>query len=225
MKIYLVAILSMFSSLSLAQNCSCATTPNLNEIISCEKTTFKNGAKIYRQFDCNSSWLIFEDKNKKKKTLFSLDKELIELTEKLDFVSWTEYRKSFLIENRLISGCCDPSEFILFDKNNGEKISDLGREIFHSQTDQFPFFVSIDSENSDYLTFLNLDTNKIFKINLPKNRIKKTLEVTSELFIETLFEEGQIINGVFEIKYKYKKTEKDKWHIEKVFVDLKKHIS
>jgi hypothetical protein len=225
MKIYLVVILLTFSFLSPAQNCSCITKPNLNEIISCKKTTFKNGAKIYRQFNCDSSWIVFEDKNKKKKTLFSLDKELIELTEKLGFVSWTEYRKSFLIENRLISGCCDPSEFILFDKNNGEKISDLGREIFHSQINQFPFFVSINSENSDYLTFLNLDTNKIFKIKLPKNRIKKTLEVTSELFIETLFEEGQIINGVFEIKYRYKKNEKDKWHIEKVFVDLKKHIS
>ena len=225
MKIALTIILSIISQLCLGQNCSCKTRPELNEIISCKKTDFKNGAKIYREFTCDSSWVIFESKNKKKKILFSLDKDLIELTGKLGFADWVEYKKSFLVEYHTISGCCDPYEYILFDKTNGKKIAELGREIYHSENEKYPYFVTIDKENSNYLSFLNLNTNKIFKIDLPKDRIEKTIKVINERFSETLFENGEIINGIFEIKYKYKKTAKDKWLIGKVTVDLKKYAS
>jgi hypothetical protein len=225
MKFIITIILSIISQLFFGQNCGCKTRPELNEIISCEKTDFKNGAKIYREFTCDSSWVVFESKSKKKKILFSLNKELLELTGKLGFVDWTEYQNSFLIEYHTISGCCDPYEFILFDKTNGKKISNIGREIFHSDNDKYPYFVTIDKENSNSLSFLNLETNKIFKINLPKGRIEKTLKITNGHFLETLFEDGKIKNGFFEIKYKYKKTEKDKWLFGKVTVDLKKYAS
>lgn len=209
----------------MGQTCSCKTQPELNKIISCEKTVFKNDAKIYRDFTCDSSWVVFESKSNKKKIIFSLDKDLIELTGKLGFADWVEYKNSFLVEYHTISGCCDPYEYILFDKTNGKKIANIGREIFHSENDKYPYFVTIDKENSSYLSFLNLETNKIFKINLPKGRIDNTLKITNEFFSETLFEEGQIKNGIFEIKYKYKKTENDKWLIGKITVNLKKYVS
>ncbi|MFV5690703.1 hypothetical protein ACM55K_01615 [Flavobacterium sp. LT1R49] len=198
----------------------------MNEIISCEKTIFKNGAKIYREFTCDSSWVVFESKSKKKKILFSIDdKELIEYTGKLGFAEWVEYKNSFLVEYHTISGCCDPYEYILFDKNSGKKIANIGRQIFVSENNKYPYFVTIDKDKSNFLNFLNLETNKIFKIDLPKGRIEKTLKITNGHFSETLFEDGEIKNGFFEIKYKYKKTEKDKWLFGKVTVDLKKYTS
>ncbi len=209
----------------MGQNCACKIRAELKEVITCEKTVFKNGAKIYRQFSCDSSWVLFESKNKKKKVLFSLDKELMEYTGKLGFAEWFEYKKSFLVEYHTISGCCDPYEYILFDKITGRKIANLGRQIFGSNDDKYPYFVTIDKDKSNFLTFLNLDTNKIFKINLPKGRIEKTMKITNHLFSETLFEDGGIKNGIFEIAYKYKKNEKDKWLIGKVTVDLKKYSS
>lgn len=125
MKIVVIVIFMVFSQFSFAQNCSCKKKNQLNEIISCEKTIFKNGAKIYRQFNCDSSWLVFENKAKKKKILFSLDKDLIELTGRLGYTGCIEYGNTFMIENRLVSGCCDPSEFVLFNKNNGKKLQIL----------------------------------------------------------------------------------------------------
>jgi hypothetical protein len=223
MKIVIIIIFSIITQLCLGQNCGCKTRPKLNEIISCEKTIFKNGAKIYRQFSCDSSWVIFESKNKKKKVLFSLNKDLIELTEKLGFADWVEYKNSFLVEYHTISGCCDPYEYILFNKTSGKKIANIGREIFHSEDNKYPYFITIDKDKSNFLSFLNLETNKIFKIDLPKDRIEKTMKITNDLFSETLFENGEIKNGVFEIAYKYKKTAKDKWLIGKVTVDLKKY--
>lgn len=151
-------------------------------------------------------------------------KELIELTGRLGFTNWIEYKKSFIVEYHTVSGCCDPSEFKLFDKTNGKKIAELGREIFHSENEKYPYFVTIDNENSNFLSFLNLDSNRLFKIDLPKDRIDKTMKIINGIFSETLFENGEIKNGIFEIKYKYKETEKDKWLIGKVTVDLKEYV-
>ncbi|WP_157510455.1 hypothetical protein [Flavobacterium frigidarium] len=226
MKIAVTIILSIISQLCLGQNCICITRPELNEIISCEKTIFKNGAKIYREFNCDSSWVIFESESKKKKILFSLDKDLIELTGRLGFANWIEYKNSFIVEYHNVSGCCDPYEFKLFDKTSGKKIAELGREIYHSENQKYPYFVTIDNKNSNFLSFLNLNTNKIFKINLPNGKIENTLKITNGIFSETLFDEGQIINGVFEIKYKYMENGKDKkWLFGKITVDLKKYVS
>ncbi|MFH7002505.1 hypothetical protein [Flavobacterium bizetiae] len=224
MKIVVIVIFMVFSQFSFAQNCSCKEKPQLNEIISCEKTIFKNGAKIYRQFNCDSSWLVFENKAKKKKILFSLDKDLIELTGRLGYTGWIEYGNTFMIENRLVSGCCDPLEYVLFDKNNGRKIANLGREIYRSDIKKYPYFVTIDSEESNFLSFLNLSTNKIFKINLPKGRIDKTLKITTVIFYQTLFEEGEIKNGIFNIKYRYKTQRNGKWLIAEIKVDLNKQV-
>lgn len=224
MKIVVTVIFVIFSQFSFAQNCSCKEKPLLNEIISCEKTIFKNGAKIYYQFNCNSSWLVFESKTKEKKKLFSLDKSLMELTGRLGYSSWAEYKNTFIIENRLVSGCCDPPEFVLFDKNNGKKIANLGREIYHSNIKKYPYFITIDSKDCNFLSFLNMSTNKIFKINLPKGRIEKTLKITNGIFSETLFEDGEIKKGTFDIKYKYKTQDNGKWLIGEIKVDLNKHI-
>lgn len=225
MKITVIIILSIISQLCFGQNCNCNIRPELSEIISCKKTIFKNGAKIYREFNCDSSWVTFENIKKRKKVLFSLDKELIELTGRLGFANWIEYKKYFIVEYHTVSGCCDPYEFKLFDKANGKKIADLGREIFHSENEKYPFFVTIDKENSNFLSFLNLDSSKLFKIDLPKDRIDKTMKIINGNFPETLFENGEIKNGIFEIKYKYKKTGKDNWLIGKVTVDLKKYVN
>jgi hypothetical protein len=223
MKPFLTITLFIISQLCLGQNCNCKKQPELNDNISCEKTVFKNGAKIYRQFSCDSSWVIFESKNKKKIVLFSLDKELIELTGKLGFAEWFEYKNSFLVEYHTISGCCDPYEYILFDKATGRKIANIGRQLFASNDNKYPYIVSIDKDKSNFLSFLNLETNKIFKINLPKGRIEKTLKITNDHFSETLFEEGEIKNGVFKIQYKYKNSEDDDWLSKTISVDLKKH--
>ena len=225
MKILRIFILLTFTQLCFGQNCKCERKPELNEIITCEKTVFKNGAKVYRQFSCDSSWVVFESKNRKKRILFSLDKDLIELTGKLGFAEWFEYKKSFLVEYHTISGCCDPYEYILFDKATGKKIANIGRQLFASNDDNYPYIISIDKDKSNFLSFLNLETNRIFKISLPKGRIEKTMKINGGFFSETLFEEGEIKNGVFEIQYKYKNVEEDNWLVEKVSVDLKKYGS
>ncbi|WP_298116792.1 hypothetical protein [Flavobacterium sp.] len=220
MKIIITILMSLIAELIFSQNCSCKTQPELSKIISCEKTIFKNGTKIYREFNCDSSWVIFETKNNKKKILFSLDKTLIKLTGRLGFANWFEYKNTFLIKYKTVSGCCEPNQYLLFNKTSGEKIANIERELFYSENYKYPYFISIDKDNSNFLSFMNLETNKIFKINLPKGRIEKTMKFNGGLFCESLFQNGEIKNGIFKIQYKYKKSEKSEWLIGKVSVNL-----
>jgi hypothetical protein len=225
MKTITVVLFLVLSQFGFAQKkCGCTSNDLLSESISCDVTTFKNGAKIYRQFTCDSSWLVFENKQKKI-ILYSLEEELVALTERLGYVGWTEYKKTFLIENRMISGCCDPSQFILFDKNTGKKIRELGTQIYYDPSPKYPVFITLDGENADYITVLNVENNKTIRYKLPKNRIDLTLRISSELFAEALFDDGEIKNGKFTTSYNYKINEEDDWLKATIAIDLSPILS
>ena len=215
--------LLLIGQLCIAQTCGCKTQPELKNVISCDQTIFKNGAKLYWQYNCDSSWVIFENKEGKKKHLFSLEGELMGYTGRLGFGEWTEYKNTFMIEYHTVSGCCDPYEYILYNKYTGRKIENIGRAIFKSEEKDYPYFVTIDKDNFNYLSFLNMNTDKIFKVFLPKNRIQKTLTIANQIFAEVLFETGEIKEGVFEVRYKYKTKQEGKWMIGNVRIDLKKY--
>jgi hypothetical protein len=217
-------LLLLISQISIAQNCICDSKPALKELISCEPTLFKNGAKIYWQYNCDESQLIFQNKTK-----VILDEQpLVELTGRLGFTNWIEYTNTFLIENRLASGCCDPPDYILFDKHTGIRIVDLGPILFYSTDEKFPIIVALDSIDSN-IVFKNIDNDRSFEMRLAQGRIEKTMQVSNIMHPESLFHEGKIENGIFEITYRYKEKESENddendsdWKTEKITVDLKK---
>lgn len=206
--------------LNSSKNCNCDENPKLKDLISCDTTVFTNGAKIYRQYNCDSSWLVFQNK-KIIKSIFSLDKDLIELTDKLGYVEWDEYENSILIENKTISGCCQPYEYDLFDKENGDLIKKLGKDIYIGEPYKDSFFVSLDSKKAK-LIFFNFKSRKTASISYDFNKIDKTIFAGFMKNPEELFHCGSIINGVFKIKYQYKLQEKDVWKYEKIVIDLNK---
>lgn len=223
---YLLILLSFYFSVAThGQTCSCKETPNLKDIISCDKIIFSNKAKLYRQFNCDSSWLTFESKSGKKVILYSLEQPLIELTDRLGYQYVKENKQSFLLMNRLISGCCTSPEYLLFNKDNGKLLNNLGSLIYYSENtkDNFVLFFSDSTLNS--VTLLNLDTGKQYKIYLPKNRFRATLERTGDNYAELLFDEGELKNSVFTIGYRYQKTEKaETWYNDRIKIDLKKYV-
>ena len=222
MKLFCLFIFIFLLKNSLGQQCNCDSNPNLREVISCKKINFKNYSKLYWQFNCDSSWLTFENKYGKKKILYALESPYIEFSERLGYRYSAEYKSTFLIQNKLISGCCDPPEFILFDKNTGKLKLNLGSIIYYSEDSKYPFVIYLSKANYNSLTILNVDKNKNNKIELPIGRIHKTLKITDELFPEHLFEEGKNQNGVLKISYRYKKnTEDKKWYKDEIVIDLK----
>jgi hypothetical protein len=222
---YLLVILFLHLSITTyGQHCACKEAPDLKNLISCDVITFNNKAKLYRQFNCDSSWLTFESKSRKKVMLYSLQQPLIDLTERLGYQYVRENQKSFLIENRLVSGCCTPAEYLLFSKADGKLLKNLGRLIHRGEAGEDNFVLYFPDSTLNRMTLLYLDTGKQYAIDLPKNRLATTLEKTGENYAESLFHESERKNRVFTIVYKYQlEEEAQKWYDDKIEIDLKRY--
>ncbi|PIF47502.1 hypothetical protein CLU96_4560 [Chryseobacterium sp. 52] len=221
MKGALITVVLFFSiHLAFSQKCSCSKNPELKNVISCEATQFENGAKIYWDYDCNSSWITFQN-GKIRKKIFTLEKEFIEFTGRLGYRSWTEYKNSFLVENSVVSGCCQPGEYILYNKNNGEKIIELGTIISINHDGNNPYTITLKTDNK--LLYTDLNNNKSYAIKIPKNKIESTLKNTNVLYPENLFENIEIKNGLLSIHLRYKESKQSNWKVEVIKLDIKKH--
>jgi hypothetical protein len=166
-KIFKTFTLLVISSFTYGQTCKCSKEPNLNEIISCKIIKFDNNSKLFWSFDCNSSWLTFESNTKQKKIIYS--HSLVDLTGRIGFSFITEYKKTFLIQNRLISGCCTPPEYFLFDKYSGQQKIKLGRVLYYSKTKDNAYIISLTNSNHKFtynsktnLTYNSLNTTTLF---------------------------------------------------------------
>ena len=220
MKTVLTIISFCFFTHIYSQKCECSNNPDLKNLISCKQTRFQNGAKIYWNYDCNSSWIIFEN-GKIKKKIFELDKQSIEYSGRLGYRNWREYKNAFLIENSLVSGCCQPSEFTLYNKNNGKKIAELGTIIFFKDSKENQFALTFNNNNN--LLFTKLNENKYCRIKIPQNLIEIALKNSNELYPENLFENIKFKNELLTFDIKYKEKQNSVWKKKTIIFDTKKY--
>lgn len=215
---YLFILILFYSFSAYGQQCSCAQKPELKDAISCEAAQFQNKAKIYWEYNCNSSWITFQ-KGKEKRKIFELEKEFMELSGRLGYRSWTEYKNSFLIENSLVSGCCQPSEYILYDKNNGRKIKELGTVVFINDTKDQPYMITLKTTHK--LLYTNLNNNISYPIKIPANNIENTLRNSEELYPEKLFENIHLKNKMLFISLKYRESKESDWKVKIITLHIK----
>ncbi|OJW96251.1 MAG: hypothetical protein BGO70_00785 [Bacteroidetes bacterium 43-93] len=209
-----------------AQTCSCEKDSSLI-LLDCTPLVFDNQAKLYWSYNCDSSWLTFKHAEITK-IIFSLGDGLQGYTGRLGFSYATEYHTTFWIRNNVISGCCEPPEYYLFNKKNGSEIKNVGRLIFYSEDKKFPFVIGITNSNYDTssvkfkgyktISIVNVDKNKIYKIPLPPKLAKETLKADI-YYPELLFSEPILKNGVVALSYSV--TGKKE---EKIRIDLNKYL-
>ena len=206
------------------KNCGCKTKPNLNEFISCDTTLFQNGSKLYRQFNCDSSWLTFESKSRIKRVMYSLDKSFIELTGRLGYQFVKEYKTTLLFENRQASGGGFPNYFELLDKDNGNIVEDFGTIIHYSDTEFDNYVLYLSSDSLDIVTYYDIDTKTKFNYSIPSGRLWKTIRESSKIFPEYLFDEPKEENNILTMTYKYLvSSEPEKWGNDTITIELKKN--
>lgn len=202
-------------------NCGCKSDPDLNEAINCDTTRFQNGALLYRQFNCDSSWLTFESKSGLKSILCTLNKPLIELTERLGYIFEKEYKNSLLFINKKASGGGFPADFELLSKENGHVLKKFGTIIFHSNDSLNNFVLYLSSDSLDTLTLFSVDQNKDFNFSIPEGRLLKTVRESSQMFPEFLFDEPIINNNILTLTYKYLVSNSpEKWDTDIIQIDL-----
>ncbi len=205
------------TSFAFGQNCKCDKDTLLSEVISCDTIRFNNKSSLYWTFNCDSSWLTFESPAHKRVIIFSLSEGLQYLTGRLGYIYVKEYKNTFLIQNNVISGCCSPPEFYLYDKKTGKLKIKLGRLIFYSKDMHYPFAIGITNSNYDTpivanynsLTIYNLNNDTKYFLSLPKGEIERAMNATERIYPEYLFEESIIKGETIILKY-YLKTPKNK---------------
>jgi hypothetical protein len=205
-----------------AQHCSCDSSVHLKEVISCDTFKFKNDSKLYRQFNCDSSWLTFESREGIKTILYSLEKPLVELTERLGYQFTQEYNYSFLIMNFVISGCCTPPDFHLFNKETGRLIVNLGPTVYISEKYKHPFILYFSDSSYDAITLMFADSGKKYHLKLPEGRVSAAL-ANGALYAEHLFNTPNFSNDIFTIKYRYIKPGNKNWYAAVLKIDLKQY--
>jgi hypothetical protein len=205
------------------KNCSCRNNPLLKDLISCDTTFFTNGSRLYRQFNCDSSWLTFENKKGFKKLMDSMDKSTIGLTERLGYQFAREYKTALLFENRQASGGGFPINFELINKENGELLEELGTIIYYSDNTTGNYILYLTSDSLDTLTYYNMDSGKKYNFSIPGDRLLKTVQESSSMFVEFLFDEPKTVNQSLLITYKYLVSESpEKWSADDIVIDLTK---
>ncbi len=125
-------ILILISSLNIiAQrtNCGCSEKEiSLEKQYKCDTVVFSNSAKMYWQWNCDSSWLTFE--NKEKTILKSCKNETVYECERTGLNYLKEYDNYLLFQHKWISGCCTPPDLVFINKENGKEIKRITSELF-----------------------------------------------------------------------------------------------
>ena len=136
--------LLLFSPLANGQNnCNCVDNPKYSSFINCDTITFNNDIILYRQFNCDSSWLTIEKKGFYKTILNKLNKRLIDLTPKLGYQFAHEYSNSILFINRQVSGGGLPMNYELIDKKTGTTIQKYRPIIYYSPNNSSEIIVTV----------------------------------------------------------------------------------
>src|SRR5690606_26363172 len=188
MNVKLFFLLCLYSTIGYSQNCNCDKNELLQSIINCDAYIFDNGNSLKWNYDCNASYLIFENKEGSK-ILFELEAPLLELTGRLGYTYWEEFDKYFLITNRLVSGS-QPAEYILFDKDTGNEVKQLGYQLGESK--EMIYF--LDFSNEDQLQIIAFDkkTSDYKFIDLPNEIIENSMRNSNYTWLIQLFKTKNI---------------------------------
>lgn len=213
-------------------DCYCEKISYLKEIINCNYIHFDNKSKLYWSFNCDSSWLTFENSEQKKEILYTFGDGTLELTGRIGFRYVDEYKTTFLIQNDVISGCCQPSEFIQFNKQTGKIEKNLGNILYYSDDKKLPFAISLTNSSYDdnkyqyfdgnSLTIYNLETQKEFYYPLPKGEIDKACTDYSVLYPEKIFCASELIGTKLKLSYDLKIDNIDSSRT--IEIDLKNYL-
>ncbi len=216
-----ILLLLTYSDLK-SEDCFCETDSIYNNYIDCEPDILDNGAMIYWSFNCDSSWLTFKYKEHRI-LLESFDKDWMNYTGRLGYVSHQEFKNSILFESKPSSGSVRYREYILHDKTKGEVIKELGTGVYTASDPKYPFFISLNllEEINEFVIF-NINTLKEYKLTIPKEIIDKSVESQNFLYEEDVFYDYEFKEDTIFIKYRLNKSEiENPKHVIKI--DLKQY--
>jgi hypothetical protein len=229
MKSLFLTLVFLLSASAFAQRCGCeADSLEEDEVfMTCDTTSFDNGALLYWNYDCDSSWLNFQYQSNTI-SIFSLGTELRDYAGRLGYYYFVEYDSFFMAHYATISGCCAPDIYFLHNKYTGEVSKAYSEAIFMSSERNFPYMVSFnlfkDSAAKDYSSLLltNFITSQQVIVPLTGHDIEKAMRNNEVLYDEELFTDAVHNEQSITLSYYPKKSSGKKHPKQKnILIDLK----
>lgn len=184
--ITLLITICTLSGFSQKSNCGCDKKKiNPENQYRCDTTFCSNGAKMYWQWNCDSAWFVFE--NKEKIILQSCRETDVYECQRtgLDFLK--EYPNYLLFQHKWISGCCTPPDIVFVNKENGRELKRITNNLFvWGDIDENYVLYFSDTIYTD-LIYLDHNTEKEYSLRFDKAEIEKSVAKNQVLQLTDLF--------------------------------------
>ena len=201
------------------------------ESVNTDTTTLDIGTKLYRSYNCDSIWLTYVNKKNQKKILETWTGENAIFSVRMGLNYLTDYKKYILFQQAVISGCCVMPDTLLFDKNTGEEVKNLGPVIWYSEDKKFPLVICLEDKDTlntafENMIIHNLDTDKQYNYSLKNISFFKNLNSLDLAFDRNLLQDFSVKNNNLNLKFiKEDDTKEGKFIKHEVKLDLNNYCN
>ncbi len=155
----------------------------------CEYQSFQNGSRLYWQWNCDSAWLTFE--NKETVILKSCKNETVYECQRTGLGFLKEYPNYLLFQYQWTSGCCASPDIIFISKESGKEINRISQDQFVWGDLEKDYLLYFSDSSSTSLTLLDNLTEKVYKMEFHANEIDKSIRENQVLQLTDLFKNIQ----------------------------------
>ncbi|PKL79419.1 MAG: hypothetical protein CVV25_08215 [Ignavibacteriae bacterium HGW-Ignavibacteriae-4] len=180
----------------------------------CDTTFFENGAFMYLQLNCDSTWLTFE--NKQKVILKSCEKEMILECGRSGLFFLKEYPNYLLFVFEWISGCCTTPDLVFISKQNGLEIKRISKDLFVWGDNDLDYSLYFSDTTYTKLIYRNHITDIEYLYNFDEYLVVESAVENNVMSYDKLFVNFIIDNDKF--KFDFLKPDKK---IEKISIQIK----
>ena len=152
----------------------------------CEYQNFENGSRLYWQWNCDSAWLTFE--NKEKVILKTCENETVYGCQRGGLGFLKEYPNYLLFQHKWISGCCDSPDMIFLNKETGMELKRIPKDQFVWGDIEKDYLLYFSDTTFTSLILLDHMTDKMYTMKFESNQIENSLGKNQVMRLTDLFE-------------------------------------
>ena len=165
-----------------------------------DTTFFTNGSFLFYQWNCDSTWLTFE--NEERIVLKSCNYCDPILCSRLGLNYVQEYPKYLLFVHNWISGCCTPPDIVFIDKQTGREKGRITHDLFVWGDSEENYTLYFSDTTFRELIYLNHKSGIKFNYSFNEGVVLNSAMEHSVLHISELFKKFCIDNDFITFYFK-----------------------
>jgi len=198
-------------------NCGCTKQKiDLEEPISCDPIVFKNGSKLHWQWNCDSIWLTFENRQTLiQNTIRTCEIADINLCRKIGLVFLKEYPHYLLFKDVLIPDSNSPADIIFFSQENGDETRRIHKDLIVRNDADNDYLLYFSDASYKKLVYLNYNkVNQFNSITFDANKVSGSVDKNEVSELSGIFSNFKQVDNYFTFDFKNAAGQIEKLKIE-----------